>query len=67
MKKSQLTDQRMVFAIQQAEPGVAVEEVCRKLGNSQRAFYRRKWKYGGLRTDLTWRCAAYARPAFGYR
>ena len=29
MKKSQFTDQQIAFAVQQAEAGVAVEEVCR--------------------------------------
>ena len=42
MKKSQFTDQQIAFAVQQAEAGVAVEEVCRKLGISQQTFYR--WK-----------------------
>ena len=32
MKKSKLTDVQIVFALQQAENGVAVVEVCRKLG-----------------------------------
>ena len=38
MKKSQFTDQQIAFAVQQAEAGVAVEEVCRKLGISQQTF-----------------------------
>jgi len=48
MKKFQLTDQRMVFAVQKAKPGVAVEEVCRKLGVSQQTFYRWRKKFAGL-------------------
>ena len=32
MKKSRFTDQQIAFAMQQAEAGVAVEEVCRNLG-----------------------------------
>ena len=28
MKKSQFTDQQIAFAVQQAETGVAVQEVC---------------------------------------
>jgi putative transposase len=36
MKKIELTDQQMAFAVQQAEAGVAVEEVCRKLGSASR-------------------------------
>lgn len=34
--------------MQQAEAGVAVEEVCRKLGVSQQTFYRWKKKFVGL-------------------
>jgi putative transposase len=38
-----------VFALQQAETGVAVAEVCRKLGVSEATFYNwKKKKYGGL-------------------
>jgi hypothetical protein len=48
MKKSQFTDQQIAFAVQQAEAGVAVEEVCRKLGISQQTFYRWKKKFAGL-------------------
>jgi len=33
MKKSKFTESQIVFALQQAETGVAVAEVCRKAGN----------------------------------
>ncbi len=42
MKKSQFADQQDAFAVPQAEAGVPVEEVCRKLGISQQTFYRSK-------------------------
>ena len=48
MKKSRFTDQQIAFALKQAESGVPVEEVCRKLGVSQQTFYRWKKKFGGL-------------------
>ncbi len=48
MKKSHFTDQQIAFAVQQAEAGVSVEEVCRKLGISQQTFYRWKKKFAGL-------------------
>ena len=48
MKKSRFTDQQIAFALKQAESGVTVEEVCRKLGVSQQTFYRWKKKFGGL-------------------
>ncbi len=43
MKKSQFTDQQIAFAVQQAEAGVAVEEVCRKLGISQQTRWKKKF------------------------
>jgi putative transposase len=48
MKKSRFTDQQIAFALQQAEGGTSVEEVCRKMGVSQATFFRWKRVYGGL-------------------
>ena len=46
MKKSKFTEAQIVFAFQQADNGVKVEEVCRKLGISDATFYNWKKKYG---------------------
>jgi putative transposase len=48
MKKSKFTEQQIVFALHQAETGVKVEEVCRKIGISEATFYNWKKKFGGL-------------------
>jgi putative transposase len=48
MKRSQYTDQQVAFALQQAEAGTPVPEVCRKMGVSEATYYRWKQKYGGL-------------------
>jgi putative transposase len=48
MKRSKFTEQQIAFALQQAELGISVEEVCRKLGISDTTFYNWKKKYGGL-------------------
>jgi putative transposase len=48
MKKSKFTEQQIVFALHQAETGVKVEEVCRKIGISEATFFNWKKKYGGL-------------------
>lgn len=48
MKKSKFTDQQIAFALNQAEAGTSVEEVCRKMGISQATFFRWKKVYGGL-------------------
>ena len=38
MKKSQFTEQQIAFALQQAETGTAVGEVCRKMGVSEQTY-----------------------------
>jgi len=48
MKKSKFTESQIVFALRQAEEGVKVAEVCRKMGISEATFYNWKKKYGGL-------------------
>ena len=48
MKKTKFTEAQIVFALKQAETGVAVAEVCRKMGISEATFYNWKKKYGGL-------------------
>ena len=48
MKRSKFTEQQIMFALKQAETGVSVAEVCRKLGISEATFYNWKKKYGGL-------------------
>ena len=48
MKRSKFTESQIVFALQQAETGTAVAEVCRKLGISEATFYNWKKKYSGL-------------------
>lgn len=48
MKKSKFTEAQIVFAIRQAESGVKIQDVCRKLGISEATFHNWKNKYGGL-------------------
>jgi putative transposase len=38
MKKSRFTDQQVAFALQQAEGGTPVAEVCRKMGISEPTY-----------------------------
>lgn len=44
----EFTGQQIAFALQRAEDGTPVVEVCRKMGVSQVAFFRWKKVYGGL-------------------
>lgn len=48
MKKSKFTEAQIAFALRQAEQGVKVDEICRKMGISQGTFYNWKKKFGGL-------------------
>ena len=48
MKKSKFTEEQIAFALKQAESGISVEEICRKMGISQATFYAWRKKFGGL-------------------
>lgn len=48
MKKSRYTEEQIAFVLKQAELGISVEEVCRKIGITEQTFYRWKTKYGGM-------------------
>jgi putative transposase len=48
MKRSKFSEQRIVEVLKQAEAGVPVKDLCRKLGISEQTFYNWKAKYGGL-------------------
>jgi len=51
MKKSKFTEAQIIFALRQAETGMSVQEVCRKMGISEATYYNWKKKYGGLGTS----------------
>ncbi len=48
MRKSKFSDEQIAYALRQAESGVAVSEVCRKLGITEQTFYRWKKKFSGM-------------------
>ncbi len=48
MKNTRFTEEQKAFALRQAESGVPVEEIIRKMGISEATFYRWKKKFGGL-------------------
>ena len=48
MKKSKYSAEQVTFALRQAESGIPVPEVRRKMGISEQTFYRWKKKYIGM-------------------
>ena len=46
--KKRFSEVQVAFALRQAETGISVQEVIRKMGISEQTFYRWKKKYGGL-------------------
>jgi len=48
MKTSRFSESQVALALRQVDEGVAVGEICRKLGISEQTYYRWRKKYGGL-------------------
>jgi putative transposase len=48
MKRKRYTEPRIVFALQQAESGTPVGEICRRMGIAEATFFRWKKRYAGL-------------------
>ena len=52
MKKSRFTDSQIMEALNRAEAGLAVPEVCRELGISSATFYKWRAKFGGMDVSM---------------
>ena len=48
MQRRRYKEPQIVFALQQAEAGTPVVEICRKMGIAEQTFYRWKKRYGDL-------------------
>jgi putative transposase len=54
VKKKRFSVEQIVGVLKQAEVGVPVAELIRKVGISEQTFYRRKQQYVGLEVDQVW-------------
>jgi putative transposase len=48
MKRSRYSEEKILYALKQAESGTPVGDVCRQMGISEATYYVWKKKYGGL-------------------
>jgi putative transposase len=48
MKKTRISEEKMIEAVKQIEAGRAVPEIARELGVSDQTLYNWKAKYGGM-------------------
>jgi len=48
MRRSRFTEEQITMALRQAEAGTPIEEICRKLEDSQESFFRWRKQYGGI-------------------
>jgi putative transposase len=51
MKAKKYSEEQIIGALQEADRGAKVEEICRRLGISKVTFYRWKAKFSGMQVS----------------
>ena len=51
MKAKRFTEEQIIGALQEADAGAKVDEICRRLGVSRVTFYRWKAKFSGMQVS----------------
>ena len=46
--KKRFTEEQIAYALRQAESGISVSEISRKMGVAEQTFYRWKKRYAGM-------------------
>ena len=48
MKKSRYSEEQIIGFLKQADAGMPIQELCRKVGFSDATFYKWRAKFGGM-------------------
>lgn len=48
MKKSKISEAKIIEMLKEGDSGIAIDEICRKHGISRSAYYKFRSKYGGM-------------------